>query len=861
MKLKNKLWIDLKKKKFCHLNKLDTNGKNFLIYPKIYKAHKKYLKIKFNGVSKSDNIPKLKILNRKGQIIGNISLNSESFIDMTNRKYYFILIYTETLTNVDIKEIEIEEVDNIDCVFEKLSGDTLLVTPGYPNVDNKYLCGFVHTRVKAYQKENWNIDVLCIDNAHNVGSYEYEDVKVMKGNFYFLRQVLQNKKYKKILIHFFDENYANVLESIDTSDTKLYFYLHGAETLYRDWSKFASHYFEEETRINDELEEKFQIKDYYIKKYSKIKNAKWIFVTDFTKERCEELLDIKFNNYDVIPCLVDTDLFYYEKKDIEQRKKIFVLRKFDDYNSYSIDTVVRIILELSHREIFNDLEFDIYGDGSLHDKLLMPIRQFKNVHVHKKFLTHEEIKEVHKTHGIALFPTRFDSQAVSSCEAASSGCAVITSDIPGVRQFIPDDLGVMCRVENYKEYANVIEKMYNNPDYFLKVAELESKSVQDKFGYKNTILKEIKMFENEKERETFTFKEIKDPVLTVIVPSYNVKTYLPHTIYSMIDQENANKLEILIVNDGSKDNTLTIAKELENRTKINDKSIVRVIDKENGGHGSTINVGIKEAKGKYIKIVDGDDTVDSEEFKKLIDVLENEECDIVLNNYVEDYAQDNTFNIKKIYTQLKPEIEYHFDDICYENYGFSTWGPILSCSSYKREMLQNGNFKLSEKMFYVDMELNINVAILCDTIKYYDLNVYRYLLGRNGQSVSKESYKRNYKHHENVCINMIEIYQKNYEKLSNSKRNYIVNHLIIPMLNAQYDICIEYFNKGKPFREFNKRLKKYSNFYKHNSLKIKKINFHRKTNGYFIVFLPLIRIPKKILFKILNKLRKRGIEK
>ena len=838
----DKVLIKYENKKIIIENNDDNH--NFIIYPKLFKTNSKsFINIKFEGKTIEGNGCTLKLLNRHKTILSELSINSEIFIDSTCLKYYICVIYIAPKSKCEIDSIKLEYTDE-ENYLNYFNNDTLVVSPCYPSMDNKYSGAFVHTRVKAYIKNGFKVDVACINDFYNATSvYEYDGINVFKSNYYHLRNLLQEKKYKRILIHFFDDKYANVLESVDVTDSKLYFYLHGAETLYRDWSKISSPYFGDPAQITDDLEKKFQIKDYYIKKYNGFKNAKWIFVTNWTKERCEELLDIKFNNWDVIPCLIDTDLFYYEKKKPELRKKIFVLRKFSDINSYSLDTAVRVVLELSRRSFFQDLEIDFYGDGELFEKILKPVRQFSNVHCHRTFLTHKQIKEVHKSHGIALFPTRFDSQAVSSCEAASSGCAVITSDIPGVRQFIPKELGVMCDSENYKQYADIIEKMYFDEEYFYKVGKEESESVQSKFNYDNTIKKELEMFENEQEDNYFCFEDIKKPILTVVIPSYNVSKFLRGTVISLLDQPYANKIEILIVNDGSKDNTLEIGKELEKLTTVKNKSIVKVIDKPNGGHGSTINKGIELAQGKYLKVIDGDDTVDSEEFAKLIKILETEDSDIVLNNYIEDYAITNTTNLRKIYNLLKPNIQYHFDDLCYENYGFTSWGPILSCSTYKTSMLRDNNIRLSEKMFYVDMELNINVAIACDTITYYDLNIYRYLLGRPSQSISKKSYTKNYKDHENVTINMINTLYNNEKNISASKREYIVNKLILPMVKTQYFVCINYFRNGKAFREFETRLKKYKEFYDDPTVATRGVKLYRNTKGILIKIHPiLIRI-------------------
>lgn len=839
MDLMKKKWIatgsvkvDYSEGKMVIENKGDKHG--FLIYPKLFKSVTKDIMLKVEGNLIEGTGCVLEILNRYRSILGKCGMNSIFSNSIYWMKYFILAFYVPAASKMEITEVVYADSFEFNIFDNHFKSDTLLITPGYPSLENKYNTAFVHTRVKAYQKENIAVDVVVCNEIPEIKMYEFDGVKVFKCDYSTLREVLKNSKYKKILIHFFDDRYANVIESIDTSEMKLYFYLHGAETLYRDWPKIASPYFEPAVEINDFWEYRFKIKDSYIKKYNEFSNAKWVFVTDWTKQRCEELLGIKFKNFDIVPCLIDDELFKFEKKDPELRKKIFVLRKFDDINSYSLDTVVRIILELSRRPFFKDLQIDIYGDGSLHERILAPVKNIENVIIHKKFLNHQEIREVHNSHGIALFPTRFDSQAVSSCEAASSGCAVVTSDIPGVRQFIPADLGVMCSTENYKEYADVIEKMYYDSEYFLKVAEAESTSVRSKFNYEKTIQKELDMYKNDSPILPRVIVPSEHPVLSVIIPSYNVQAFLRHTVFSIMDQKNAGKIEVLIVNDGSKDKTAEIAEELSQKYTFNGIQLVKVINKENGGHGSTINVGIEKANGKYIKVIDGDDTVDSEEFAKLIDILEKEDSDIVLNNYYEDFAKDNYLHLMKIYGHLKPGIQYKFDDLCYEDYGFTSWGPILSCSSYRAEMLKNGGFKLSEKMFYVDMELNINVAILCDTITYYDLNIYRYLLGRDGQSVNRKSYTRNYKHHENVCINMIDAYYKNLDTLSEQKKNYIENHLILPMLSTQYEICINYHNKPAPFKGYNSRLKKYPYFYNNQKIKIKNVVFHRMTNGNLI---------------------------
>ena len=89
-------------------------------------------------------------------------------------------------------------------------------------------------------------------------------------------------------------------------------------------------------------------------------------------------------------------------------------------------------------------------------------------------------------------------------------------------------------------------------------------------------------------------------VLTVIIPSYNTESFIKKNMTTFIDERIFKKVEILLINDGSKDNTAELAEKYEKDFP----GFVRFINKENGGHGSVINRGIQEAQGKYIKVID-----------------------------------------------------------------------------------------------------------------------------------------------------------------------------------------------------------------------------------------------------------------
>ena len=107
---------------------------------------------------------------------------------------------------------------------------------------------------------------------------------------------------------------------------------------------------------------------------------------------------------------------------------------------------------------------------------------------------------------------------------------------------------------------------------------------------------------------------MENKLLTIAMPSYNAEQYLPDTIPTILSAKNAHLIDLLIVNDGSSDNTEEIAKKFER----NYPDIVRVLNKPNGGHGSAVNAGIKNAYGTYFKVVDADDWVDTDNLDDLI---------------------------------------------------------------------------------------------------------------------------------------------------------------------------------------------------------------------------------------------------
>ena len=241
-------------------------------------------------------------------------------------------------------------------------------------------------------------------------------------------------------------------------------------------------------------------------------------------------------------------------------------------------------------------------------------------------------------------------------------------------------------------------------------------------------------------------KEMRDKkVLTITIPAYNVEKYLPEIMPNYLDKRVIDRIEILIINDGSTDHTAYIAEQYQN----NFPRSVRLINKENGGHGSTVNRGIAEATGKYFKVIDGDDWVDTEALIKLVNQLEEVDCDLIINPFVKVNIDDGTRTIVKT-NSLTPGHDYCFDKTVFQ---LSDILQLHSCT-YKTDLLKMMR-TIDENCFYVDQEYVLYPIDKVRNIIYYDYPVYQYRVGNINQSMSFFNMQKNRHMHERVIMSLV----------------------------------------------------------------------------------------------------------
>lgn len=853
--------IKIKKEKKGIVIYNDTDSEKKLYANKIISCNNKYINIKFEAETIKGSGSILKLINRTKECKMDVIQGSETSAEDTLKGYLLPVLTIKPRSTIRIKKVQVDLTESPMYTYNKYTGKNrfLLIAPSYPSPDNLYACGFIHSRVKEYIKNGIDVDVVVCNSYNQMSAYEIEGVKVYKCGYAQLRAILMFRKYEAIFVHFFDENIAKYLKTSYIKNTPIFIWSHGSDVLYWDYKLILTQYFTDKCELPKKLLKSYKQRDESVKEYANKENVYWIFVSNDAKMRTEKMHNLNFKNSIIIPNIINDEIFSYKEKDPELRKNVFLIRKFDNLKNYSIDIAVLTILELSRRECFKDMNFYLCGEGNYYDELVLPVRKFENVHLVHNFLLHPQIKEYHDKCGIALFPTRTDTQGVSALEAASSGLAVVTSDLPVLHEFFDSSLNTLCPVENYVKYADVIERLYNNPDEFLKISKKMSDDTRRKCNKENTIYKEIKYIHDRLIDPKDTIRKFDDiadtPILTVTIPAYNSEKFLEKCLQSLLTSEYANLTEILVINDGSKDNTKEIAEYYEKLTTVKGKSIVKVINKENGGHGSGVNKGIELARGKYFKVVDADDWVDEEQYNKLLERLQSEDTDLILTDYSEANTALSACKPVEYYDSLQENIIYNLNDICQGNYGFKSWGPILATSTYKTECLRKTNFKLLEKTFYVDMTYNAYSIINIETVKKLNLNVYRYYVGNAGQSISQEGMMKHSKDHEDVILELAKIIEED-KRLTPEKREFILKRLFLPMVYVQYYVILDLFHSGKRFRDFERRIRKYPDLMNYHEFNIRNTKFHRLTNGIFARFNPLIRKATYIRIAIINKLKK-----
>ena len=308
-------------------------------------------------------------------------------------------------------------------------------------------------------------------------------------------------------------------------------------------------------------------------------------------------------------------------------------------------------------------------------------------------------------------------------------------------------------------------------------------------------------------------------LLTISVADYNLGNMIEKNIESFLSCKNREKLEVLIINDGSIDDTIKIVEKYQQKYP----SIIKLINKKNEGAGSTVNEGIKNANGKYFRIVDGDDWVDTEKLDILLNSMEQLDVDMIINDYsIFNAYQGKITNSFSVQGLKKKNTIITFNDVA------SNFSLVMHQVIFKTEILKKNNIRL-DKGYYTDIEYLLFPMPYISKFIYIDLNIYIYLVERDGQSMNISSLQKHLTEHNIVLSSLVQFYEKNKADLDGKKKKFIISKISSIATNQLQTILT--FNDENKKRE---KIIELNTYLKTNSSDIYK-KYKRNSKKAFII--------------------------
>lgn len=268
-------------------------------------------------------------------------------------------------------------------------------------------------------------------------------------------------------------------------------------------------------------------------------------------------------------------------------------------------------------------------------------------------------------------------------------------------------------------------------------------------------------------------------LITFTVPCYNSAAYMEHCLDTLLTA--GDEADILVVDDGSTDGTSAIA----DRYAAEHPGIVRVFHQRNGGHGEGVNQGIANAEGLYFMVVDSDDWLDESALKQLMNRLRSfaqrvTPIDLMICNYVYEHTSDGTRRVTNYKGALPEGVVFGWKDT-----GRFTVSQFITIHSavYRTEILRESGLMLPRHTFYVDNLYAYQPLPYVKTMFYLDIDLYRYFIGRDDQSVTEENLIRRIDQQILVTRLLIDAHDPEAIRKTNRKlANYMYHYLAMLML-------------------------------------------------------------------------------
>lgn len=378
-----------------------------------------------------------------------------------------------------------------------LRSDTLILTSSYPSYEKLYGHMHVHKRNMLYKENGLVPDVFCINEDSTFAYSEFENINILHGDTDKLINALKTGQIKTVCLHQLTPYIWNVIKDY-IDHINLIIWLHGKEI--QPWHRYSFDYTTEEeieqAKVASDERQAFWNEVFAVA--NTVQNIQFVTVSEYFKKEIEQDYGIGLSGIcTVIHNCIDTDMFTFKEKDVAQRFNIMSIKSFSS-KKFANDITQQAILLLSKTPEFEQMTFDLYGDGEDFAQCTDLIKDFPNVRLHKRFVEQNRVARIYTTRGIYIATSRWEAQGISRDEAMASGLVPIATNVAAVPEFVDDSCCILVPEEDPQAVADAILKLVRDPELFAQMSTKAAEHVRDITSKELTIKKELNLIEKRK---------------------------------------------------------------------------------------------------------------------------------------------------------------------------------------------------------------------------------------------------------------------------------------------------------------------------------------------------------------------------
>lgn len=373
----------------------------------------------------------------------------------------------------------------------------LILAHSYPIKSSDYGGKFIASRVRHYQEAGFQVTVFFPSNKSR-GRYkeELEDAhgtKIICAPLKKIERVADQIDADQLAVHSPVPDFYSAIKNL-SYEMPCHLWIHGFEA--RNWRDLSFNFTKEEIAQTGKRMDIMNVeRQWALSEMFKRSDITKIFVSNYMQNIAESFVGEEAKNSHVIHNLIDPEIFHHSPKSEESRFKISSIRNFGRRN-YATDLLCEAILHLQDQDWFSDIEFQIIGDGYYHQEDTEKIRKLSNIKIRKEFVSSKEVSSVFSRSGIALLPSRWDSQGVLNGEAMGMGVVPVTNKVAAIPEFISSEEGILAEPESSSQLAEGICDLIKNPERFIKMSRSAAVRAIEQCGPESTVKKEIEILEN-----------------------------------------------------------------------------------------------------------------------------------------------------------------------------------------------------------------------------------------------------------------------------------------------------------------------------------------------------------------------------